>query len=166
AAADKWLRSHPPPKGDHTMRVEEILRSKNAGLVTVSPNVSVRRAAAIITNQHVGMLLVIDAHEELVGLLSERDVVRFIATHGDNALTSPVRAAMSSARVVATPEDSVAAVMRQMTDRRARHVPVLSEGTLVGVVSIGDILKSRIAEKDQEAAVLRDLARLSLVGAA
>jgi CBS domain-containing protein len=148
------------------MRVEEILRSKNAGLVTVSPDISVRRAAAMITDQHVGMLLVVDTRQGFIGMLSERDVVRCITTRGENALASPVRAAMSSARVVATPEDSVAAVMREMTDRRARHVPVLSEGKLVGVVSIGDILKSRIAEKDQEAAVLRDLARLSLVGAA
>lgn len=148
------------------MRIQEILRSKNTDLVTVSPDVSVRRAAAIITGEHVGMLLVVDARNALIGLLSERDVVRFIATRGENALTSPVRAAMANIRAIATPDDSVATMMREMTNRRARHVPVLSDGKLVGVISIGDILKSRIAEKDQETAVLRDLARLSLVATA
>jgi CBS domain-containing protein len=148
------------------MRVHDILRAKQANLVTVSPDVSVRQAAAMITDEHVGMLLVVDARDELIGLLSERDVIRFIAMRGESALALPVKAAIANVRLVAKPDDAIANVMREMTNRRARHVPVLSEGKLIGVVNIGDILKFRIAEKDQEAAVLRDLARLSLVAAA
>ena len=148
------------------MRVQDILRTKNAKLVSISPDASVRQAAAKIIDERVGMLLVIDAREVLVGLLSERDIVRFVATRGGDALASRVKAVMADISLTASPDDPVAEVMREMTDQRARHVPVLSERKLVGVISIGDILKSRLAEKDQEAAVLRDMARVSLVAAA
>ena len=148
------------------MRVQDILRTKNAKLVAISPDASVRQAAAMIINERVGMLLVVDAREELVGLLSERDIVRFVATRGGDASASRVKAVMADISLTASPDDPVAEVMREMTDRRARHVPVMSERKLVGVISIGDILKSRLAEKDQEAAVLRDMARVSLVAAA
>jgi len=148
------------------MRVQDILRTKHAKLVSISPDASVRQAAAKIIDERVGMLLVVDAREELVGLLSERDIVRFVATRGGDASASRVKAVMADISLTASPDDPVAEVMREMTDRRARHVPVMSERKLVGVISIGDILKSRLAEKDQEAAVLRDMARVSLVAAA
>ena len=148
------------------MRVQDILRSKNAKLVAISPDASLRDAATMITNEQVGMLLVVDAREELVGLLSERDIVRFVATRGGDAWASRVKAAMADISLIASPDDPVTEVMREMTDQRERHAPVMSERKLVGVISIGDILKSRLAEKDQEAAVLRDIARVSLVATA
>jgi CBS domain-containing protein len=143
------------------MRVQEILRTKDAKLIAISPDASIRRAATMITDEQVGMLLVVDAREQLVGLLSERDVVRLIAGRGGNALISPVRAAMADIRLIAKPDDPIAGLMREMTEQRVRHVPVISERKLVGVISIGDILKFRLAEKDQEVAVLRDMARVS-----
>jgi CBS domain-containing protein len=148
------------------MRVQDILRSKNAKLVAISPDASLRDAATMITNEQVGMLLVVDAREKLIGLLSERDIVRFVATRGGDALASRVRAGMADISLIASPDDPVTEVMREITDQRARHAPVMSERKLVGVISIGDILKSRLAEKDQEAAVLRDIARVSLVATA
>jgi CBS domain-containing protein len=148
------------------MRVQDILRANNAKLVVISPDVSIRQAAAMIADEQVGMLLVVDARGVLVGLLSERDIVRFIAARGNDALASGVSAAMAEIGLIVSPEDPVADVMRQMANPRARHVPVVSEHKLVGVISIGDILNSRLAEKDQEAAVLRDIARGSLVAAA
>jgi CBS domain-containing protein len=148
------------------MRVQDILRAKNADLVMISPDVSIRRAAAMIADEQVGMLLVVDARGVLVGQLSERDIVRFIAARGNDALASGLSAAMAEIGLIASPDDPVADVMRQMTEQRARHVPVISEHKLVAVISIGDILNSRLAEKDQEAAVLRDIARGSLVAAA
>jgi CBS domain-containing protein len=148
------------------MRVKDILRTKSAKLVMISTDDSVRQAAAMIADEQVGMLLVVDARRVLIGLLSERDIVRFIATRGNDALASGVSAAMAEVGLMASPDDPVADVMRQMTNQRARHVPVISEHQLVGVISIGDILNSRLAEKDQEAAVLRDIARGSLVAAA
>ena len=148
------------------MRVQDILRTKEAHLITISPSASIRQAATMIADERVGMLLVVDAREELIGLLSERDVVRFIAARGENALASTVRAAMADIRLIAKPDDPIAGLMREMTDQRARHVPVMSERKLVGVISIGDILKFRLAEKDQEVSVLRDMARVSLVATA
>jgi CBS domain-containing protein len=147
------------------MRVQDILRAKNTKLIVISPDASVRQAAAMIADEQVGMLLVVDARRVLIGLLSERDIVRFIVARGNDALASGVSAAMAEIGLIASPDDPVADVMRQMTNQRARHVPVISEHQLVGVISIGDILNSRLAEKDQEAAVLRDIARGSLVAA-
>jgi CBS domain-containing protein len=148
------------------MRVQDILRSKNAKLVAISPDASLRDAATMITDEQVGMLLVVDAREKLIGLLPERDIVRFVATRGGDALALRVRAAMADVSLIAGPDDPVTEVMREMTDQRARHAPVVWERKLVGVISIGDILGSRLAEKDQEAAVLRDIARVSLVATA
>jgi CBS domain-containing protein len=156
---------HSSTEKEPQMRVQDILRKKQEKLVVISPDASIRRAAAIITNKRVGMLLVVDARDELIGLLSERDVVCFIVAQDASALTSPVRTAMTDVRLIATPDDPVADVMRAMTEQRARHVPVMSERKLVGVISVGDILKFRLAEKDQEVAVLRDMARVSLVAA-
>ena len=148
------------------MRIQDILREKSAELVGISASASIREAAAMMTEKQVGMLLVLDARGRLAGFLSERDVVRFVATRGEGVIASRVEAAMADITLVAHPNDPVTGLMRDMTEKRARHVPVISEGKLVGVVSIGDILKSRIAEKDQETAVLRDIARLSLVASA
>jgi CBS domain-containing protein len=148
------------------MRVREILHMKNTHLVMISSRAPVREASLLISSERIGMLLVIDDHENLIGLLSERDIICFVATEGAEALARPVQAAMSEVRLVATPEDSVTDVMRTMTNQRVRHMPVMSQGQLVGVISIGDILKSRLAEKDQETAVLRDIARVSLAAAA
>ena len=116
--------------------------------------------------EHVGMLLVLDERHQLVGLLSERDVTCFIARKAGDALRSPVSEAMSDAWLMAFPNDSVTHVMRLMTEERVRHIPVIEQGALAGVISIGDILKSRLAEKDQEAEVLRDIARVARVTAA
>ena len=148
------------------MRVQDIIRTKGAKLVTISQNAFLHEASKMISSEHVGMLLVVNNRQELVGTLSERDIVCFIAEHGPSGLASLVSAAMSEAWLVATPQDPVSHVMRVMTEERVRQMPVMSDGKLVGVVSIGDILNSRLAEKDQETAVLRDIARLTLVAAA
>jgi CBS domain-containing protein len=108
----------------------------------------------MISSERVRMLLVVNERRELVGLLSERDVIYFVAVKGAKALCLPVSAGMSDPWLIATPEQSVADVMRVMMKERARHVPVMFEGKLVGVISIGDILKSRLTEKDPEAAAL------------
>lgn len=146
------------------MRVDDILNSKSRVLVTIPQASNIREAGDRISSARVGMLLVVDEQQKLVGTLSERDIVCFTAAYGSKALSEPVEVAMSKAPSVVTPQDSVAHVMRVMTEQRVRHTPVIDRGNLVGVLSIGDILKSRLAEKDQETAVLRDMARASLVG--
>ena len=147
------------------MRVQDILRTKGSKLVSIRHDASLLEASRIISRERVGMLLVLDGRRELVGLLSERDVTCIVGQRGASALSAPVSAAMSEAWLLAAPEDAVTSVMQLMTEERIRHMPVISEGRLVGVISIGDILKSRLAEKDQETAVLRDIARFSLAAA-
>ncbi len=148
------------------MRVQDILRAKGSKLVSIRYDTTIVEASRTLAREQVGMLLVVDDQHELVGLLSERDITLFLGRQEAAAARAPVSDAMSDAWAVATPEDSVTYIMQIMTEDRLRHVPVMENGRLVGVISIGDILKSRLAEKDQEAAVLRDLARFSLAAAA
>lgn len=148
------------------MRVQEILRSKSNRLVKISPNASLKEASQLILDERVGMLLVDDGRGWIVGTLSERDLICFLARTGIESIRDTVQSAMAELALAASPSDSVSDVMRIMTEKRARHLPVFDGGKLVGVISIGDILKSRIAEKDQETAVLRDIARFSLAAAA
>jgi CBS domain-containing protein len=138
------------------MRVQDILREKSTRLVTISRGACMQEAAEMISSERVGMLLVVDDRGDLVGMLSERDVICFVAMKGAKALHLPVSAGMSDPWLIATPEQSVTDVMRVMTKERVRHMPVMSDGKLTGVISIGDILKSRLAERDPESAVLLD----------
>ena len=148
------------------MRVEEILRSKSSMLVVISPKASLKDASKLILSERVGMLLVDSGGGQIVGTLSERDLICFLARNGVTAIGATVENAMAPIDLTASPQDSVSDVMRLMTEERARHLPVFSGEMLVGVISIGDILKSRMVEKDQETAVLRDMARVSLLIAA
>ena len=138
------------------MRVQDILQMKSRRLVTISQGASMQEAARMISCERVGMLLVVDDRRQLVGLLSERDVICFVAMTGAGALSLPVSAGMSDPWLIATPAQPVTDVMRVMTKERVRHIPVLSDGNPIGVISIGDVLKSRLAEKDPEAAALLD----------
>jgi signal-transduction protein with cAMP-binding, CBS, and nucleotidyltransferase domain len=136
------------------MRVQDILRAKSARPVTISQAASVQEAAGKISSERVEMLLVVDDRGELVGLLSQRDVICFVAVKGAEALRLPVSAGMSDPWLIATPEQPVTDVMQMMTKERVRHMPVMSDGKLAGVISMGDILKSRLAKGDLESAVL------------
>lgn len=148
------------------MRVSDILRAKPSRLVSIMPEATLLEATRLLTAEKIGMLLVIEADGRLAGLLSERDVVTFLAACGSQAVMRDVRSAMARSCPVATPEESVSHVMKVMTARHARHLPVIDGGKLVGIVSIGDILKSRISEQDLESSVLRDIARMSIALAA
>lgn len=142
------------------MRVQDILAAKPRKLVTISPDAVMASAAKLMSSEQVGALLVVDKHQELAGMLSERDVIRTVARRGAEALATPVREVMSDPWLLVAPETTVLEVMRVMTEERERHVPVTRGAKLVGIVSIGDVLKSRLAEKDLEIAVLRDVARV------
>ena len=139
------------------MRVQDILAEKAARLVTISPDACLANAAKLMWSERIGALLVVDERQELVGVLSERDVIRSVARSRADALEGPVRDAMAEPWFV-MPETTVLEVMRVMTHERVRHVAVMGGSELIGIVSIGDILKSRLAEKDLEIAVLRDVA--------
>lgn len=144
------------------MRVQDVLRAKAKNVITIRPDASVLEATKKLSDNRVRILPVLEDNGMLAGLLFERELIRSVAKNGSKALDFPVGVVMSAPLLTASPEDSVACLMRLMTEKRAHHVPVQSNGVFVGVISFGDLLKSRLLEKDQEVEVLRELARVSI----
>jgi CBS domain-containing protein len=142
------------------MRLFEILRDKPFRLIALPPTAAAIDAAALMKAEHVGAVLVLDDAARLLGVVSERDLVLGVAADGPTLFRRRVAELMSVGGPTARPSDSVLHVMRAMTERRARHVPVLDGDTVVGVISIGDLLKARLAEKTQENAILQELAQV------
>lgn len=135
------------------MTVASILQAKGSAVYSVTPDTTIREAAATMTERKVGALLVIDEAERLLGLVSERDVVSVIARRGD--IVSTVGEAMTTEVYTCGPSDSISDLMHTMTERRIRHLPVMDSGSVVGMVSIGDVVKSRMADIEEEATLLR-----------
>ncbi|MFF5987465.1 CBS domain-containing protein [Prauserella flavalba] len=131
------------------MRIADLLRSKGAMVATVAPETTVRELLARLAQHNVGALVVVDDHDEVAGIVSERDVVRRLHEHGPGLLDRPVAAIMTTVVATCTPQDSVDQLSAVMTERRIRHVPVLVDGRLGGIVSIGDVVKSRMDELEQ-----------------
>ena len=136
------------------MLVAEILKDKGEAVFVIRPDLRLSDACTELDRRRVGALIICD-EEKVVGVLSERDVVRAVATDGIAALDRPVSTYMSADVVFAAPAETVAILMERMTDRRIRHLPVLREGRLAGVISIGDVVKCQIAEARHEAESLR-----------
>jgi len=137
------------------MLVSQILKEKGDLVFTASPNETMSAAAALLHSRRVGAMVIVDEHEEVVGILSERDVVRLVAEQGSAGLSQPIAAWMTRDVLVAGPHESACLLLERMTDRRVRHLPVLSANRLVGIVSIGDLVKSKIAETEAEAETLK-----------
>lgn len=136
------------------MLVAEILKGKGGDVFTLSPDTSLKDASQELDRKQVGALIVCRG-DQVVGVLSERDIVRAIARDGAEALTRPASVYMTSEVVFAEPAETVALLMSRMTDRRIRHLPVMHDNRLAGVVSIGDVVKCQIAAATQEAESLR-----------
>ncbi|HWD60031.1 MAG TPA: CBS domain-containing protein [Stellaceae bacterium] len=137
------------------MNVHTILRNKGRSVVTIHPDATIERAIAVLRLRGIGALVVSDDGESVVGILSERDIVEALARDGSELLAACVAEVMSCPVVTCEPEDSVAELMAEMTNRRVRHFPVLDNGRLCGIVSIGDLVKSRLDEIEYEAHSMR-----------
>jgi CBS domain-containing protein len=137
------------------MLVSQILKDKGDLVFTASPHETVAAAAALLLSRHVGALVIVDDQDMVIGILSERDVVRVVAEMGAAGLNQPVSSCMSREVVFAAPTETVHSLLERMTDRRIRHLPVLKDGRLAGLVSIGDLVKSKIAESEAEAENLK-----------
>ena len=137
------------------MLVSDILRSKGDAVFTVEPDVSLRGAAAVLAERRVGAVVVIAPGGGVEGILSERDVARVVGEDGAEALGRAVAEVMTRRVVFAEPGHRVDQLLALMTDRRIRHLPVCRDGRLVGLVSIGDLVKVKIAEAEAEAADLK-----------
>ncbi|HXZ01608.1 MAG TPA: CBS domain-containing protein [Stellaceae bacterium] len=141
------------------MSIGEVLHHKGRHVSTTRTIDPVETAVRKLDEERIGALVVLDRWGKLAGMFSERDVIHALAQHGAEALTFEVHEMMTPDVTTCTPEDRIDAVMQMMTAHRVRHLPVMEDGHLVGLVSIGDLVKHRLGEKEQEAAVLRDITR-------
>jgi CBS domain-containing protein len=141
------------------MQVDRILRTKGSTVETVAPGSPASAAAVRMSNLRIGCLVVTDDQRGILGLVTERDLVRAFARYGANASNLRVREIMSVDVPMCSPEDDISSLMRTMTTRRYRHVPVVRDGELAGLVSIGDIVKQRLEDLELETSVLRDAYR-------
>lgn len=138
------------------MLVSTILARKGHEVFTVAPDCAIGDIVALLRTHGIGALVVSEDGTLVNGIVSERDVVRQIAEFGPEVLDRPVSSAMTDTVVTCTPAESTEQLMEVVTTRRIRHLPVVENGTLVGIVSIGDIVASRVHELEEEAQLLRD----------
>ena len=136
------------------MRIADVLRNKGAAVMTIHPDATVMEFIAGLAEHNIGAMVVVGP-DGVVGVASERDVVRQLQAHGASMLARPVSTIMTHLVATCTKADSVDDVSVLMTEHRVRHVPVLDDGRLAGIVSIGDIVKSRMEELQAEHAQLR-----------
>jgi CBS domain-containing protein len=137
------------------MSVSAILNTKGVEVVAARPDDQADAVAKLLAAHNIGAVLVRAADGHVLGILSERDIVRAVARHGAAALQMTASALMTRAVVSCTPEDSIAEVMEVMTQKRIRHLPVMDHGALAGMISIGDVVKRRISDAVAEAENLR-----------
>ncbi len=140
------------------MNVQSILTAKGNVVATVAPDASLAQAAAELRDRSVGALVVSVDGQAMVGIISERDVVRALAAHGASALGRTVASTMSTNVVTCRADDSVESLMAAMTERRIRHLPVVAaDGSLAGIVSIGDVVKQRLGQLESENQALHEM---------
>ena len=136
------------------MQISTILAKKGSAVFTVKPDQTVREAVALLVDKRIGAVVVVEVTGRPVGIISERDVVRELAKNG-NALNEPVSRVMTSDVIIARPGDDTKAVSKTMTVKRFRHLPVMDHHELVGIVSIGDVVKAQLDEYEGEIETLQ-----------
>ncbi len=137
------------------MYVSALLEAKGTDVVTAAPNTTVDQAVALLAKKKIGVLVISVDGKSVEGILSERDIVRALADEGSRVGALEASALMSRDVITCAPNDTIESLMGLMTERRIRHLPVLHDGALAGIVSIGDVVKHRLAEIESEAEALR-----------
>ena len=138
------------------MTIARILATKGREIVTMQPHDTLRDIVDVLAAKHIGALVIADSTGKMHGILSERDVVRAIARHGADALEDPASAYMTATVVTTTEDEAVLEVVTKMSNGRFRHVPVMKDDRLTGIVSVGDVVKFRLEQMEQEQLALRD----------
>ena len=139
------------------MNVQSILAAKGNAVAKIAATSTLSEAVAALRDHGIGALVVSADGNNIDGILSERDVVRSIASHGDDTMHLTVGSAMSSNVITCAPADSIDTLMEMMTERRIRHLPVLAlDGAIAGIISIGDVVKYRLVELENENSQLHD----------
>jgi CBS domain-containing protein len=147
-----------PYRGMNSMNVADILRTKGAAVTTVSAGASALVAAQRLRGERIGAMIVSDDGSSIEGIISERDLAYGLATHASNLPYVLVSELMTKQVITCSSRDSVSEIAKVMTQRRVRHLPVKDGDQLVGIITIGDVLKHRLDEMQLEANVLRDYA--------
>ncbi|MFL5226801.1 MAG: CBS domain-containing protein [Microvirga sp.] len=138
------------------MNVEHILMAKGRDVLTIEPSRTLADAARALTEKGIGAVIVGGPDEAVLGILSERDIVRAVARGGASALEHPVSQHMTGKVVTCTRQTTINELMDEMTQRKFRHMPVVENGRLCGIISIGDVVKHRVAEIEAEHQALRE----------
>jgi CBS domain-containing protein len=138
------------------MTVKAILSAKGSGVDTIEPNTNLAAAAKRLAERRIGALVVTGADHRIVGILSERDIVQELAVRGAAALDLPLTDAMTRKVMTCGPSDTISSLMERMTQGKFRHLPVVEQGRLIGIVSIGDVVKHRLEQMEREQSALRD----------
>ena len=137
------------------MTLKAVLANKAPGFVAVPPEMKISGVISLLAEKRIGAVLVVTNAGELVGILSERDIVRYLASRAADTFAMTAAALMTPHPTTATPSTTVARAMEMMTDGHFRHLPVVEDGRLIGVVSIGDVVKARIDQSEHEVESLR-----------
>lgn len=136
--------------------VSAILASKGRDLVSIEPNASLASAVALLAEKRIGAVLILGADRRVVGILSERDIVRVLAERGSAALSEPISQTMTRRVLTCTETDTVASIMERMTEGKFRHLPVVDQGRTIGIISIGDVVKHRLHQMESDSAAMHD----------
>ena len=138
------------------MKIGDVLKAKGSGVVTMRPDSTIDTVVRRMRLERIGAVIISPDGKSVIGILSERDILRALAEHGTALLTLKAEDLMTREVITCSREDTLQSVMVKMTQRRIRHLPVVEQGQLAGIVSIGDAVKSRLEEVELEANVLRD----------
>jgi CBS domain-containing protein len=138
------------------MNVAAILRQKGRAVTTASPTTTLLEVANKLAAKRIGAIVIVGARGKVDGIISERDIIRCLSTHGPDCLTRPVSESMTRYVISCEEDDTLDQLMARMTERRFRHLPVITNGALVGIISIGDVVKHHMAEVTMEATAMRE----------
>jgi CBS domain-containing protein len=138
------------------MIVKTILSTKGSEVITIGPTATLEEAIAVLAKRRIGAVVVLGAEDRVIGILSERDIVRALSERGASALKEPLAQTMTRVVVTCGEADTVSDLMERMTRGRFRHIPVLEQDHLIGIISIGDVVKHRLGEMERESEALRD----------
>lgn len=138
------------------MNVATILRQKGRAVTTASPQATLLEIANKLAAKRIGAIVIVGTGGEVSGIVSERDIIRVIGSKGPECLSRPVSESMTRQVITCSEEDTLDELMRSMTEGRFRHLPVVTDGALVGIISIGDVVKHHVAEVEMEATAMRE----------
>lgn len=138
------------------MKVSTILKEKGDGVITLDGSTSIEDAIITLARERIGAVVILDSRKQIAGVFSERDAVRAISKEGATALSKPISELMTRKVISCSLEDTHDQLLEKMTQGRFRHLPVVEGGRLIGIISIGDVVKHKIASSESEAKAMRD----------